>query len=334
MGYILDRAGFLRYFSFHVDIGRVLPQTMHIYNNNDSINRDAMSAEEYARRKASGISITGRILLNLWRCMRSEIKLQIYTRENVIFSLLKKRIPLYSHHSLKYWYMQSINNNANNSNYNDLIHIFSYFLNITALNLSIIKEVDLISRTSEMARVIGIDFFSVLSRGSQFRVESLLLRISKQLGYVMISPNKLQVANQAAMECIPLVMEPESFIYTDPVIVLDFQSLYPTIMMAYNICYTTCLGRCRDPIPSKLGVKNDYKCDINTIIKACNNDNIWISPNGIMFLKENVKPGILCRMVKELLQTRIMTKKVMKEKECLKNEKLQRLLNARQFRLV
>ena len=53
----------------------------------------------------------------------------------------------------------------------------------------------------------------------------------------------VQVATQPAMEALPLVMEPESKFYADPVAVLDFQSLYPSMIIAYNLCFSTCLGR-------------------------------------------------------------------------------------------
>jgi DNA polymerase zeta len=86
-----------------------------------------------------------------------------------------------------------------------------------------------------MARVFGIDFFSVLSRGSQYRVESMVMRMTKPQNFVLVSPSKTQVARQNAPECLPLVMEPMSQLYTSPVLVLDFQSLYPSIIIAYNL---------------------------------------------------------------------------------------------------
>lgn len=53
------------------------------------------------------------------------------------------------------------------------------------------------------------------------------------------------------MECLPLVMEPESRMYCSPVVVLDFQSLYPSQIIAYNLCYTSLLGR---PLHARAGV--------------------------------------------------------------------------------
>lgn len=116
---------------------------------------------------------------------------------------------------------------------------------------------------SEFARVFGVDFFSVISRGSQFKVESFMLRIAKPESFVFLAPSRSdvslgpfathtmilidfmdsQVGKQNAAECIPLIMEPLSAFYNSPLVVLDFQSLYPSVMIAYNYCYSTCLGR-------------------------------------------------------------------------------------------
>jgi|TARA_B110000285_G_C14823211_1_gene467490 DNA polymerase delta subunit 1 len=35
------------------------------------------------------------------------------------------------------------------------------------------------------------------------------------------------------------VIEPKRGYYTHPIATLDFASLYPSIMMAHNLCYTT-----------------------------------------------------------------------------------------------
>lgn len=39
------------------------------------------------------------------------------------------------------------------------------------------------------------------------------------------------------------VIEPQKGYYSDPIATLDFSSLYPSIMMAHNLCYTTLLEK-------------------------------------------------------------------------------------------
>jgi len=46
------------------------------------------------------------------------------------------------------------------------------------------------------------------------------------------------------MESLPLVMEPESRMYTSPVLVLDFQSLYPSQVMDVTVCSLPCVCLC------------------------------------------------------------------------------------------
>jgi DNA polymerase zeta len=66
--------------------------------------------------------------------------------------------------------------------------------------LRIADHLDIFGRSSELSRFYGMDIFSALTRGSQFRVEAVLLRICKNLGYLLLSPTRGQVAAQAAME--------------------------------------------------------------------------------------------------------------------------------------
>lgn len=74
-----------------------------------------------------------------------------------------------------------------------------------------------------------------------------------------VSPTREQVGAQPAMEALPLVMEPESRFHHEPVAVLDFQSLYPSVVIAYNLCFSTCVGRplhCdpASPTPTRFGI--------------------------------------------------------------------------------
>lgn len=100
----------------------------------------------------------------------------------------------------------------------------------------------------------------------------------------------LQVASQPAMECLPLVMEPESGFYSDPVVVLDFQSLYPSMIIAYNLCFCTCLGKV---VPSKTNTLGVSPFVPEQHILQDLKDQILLTPNGVMFVPSKVIQSIL-----------------------------------------
>lgn len=180
-----------------------------------------------------GIFIKGRTFLNAWNLLRSELKLWNSTVHYAAEHILQMTLPFFTPQQLTKWYSQPV------TRYKTIAYIYL----LTVSNLLLVEKLDLMRKISECARLYGIDFFSVFHRGSQYRVEASLLVKAHVYDYLLITPSKTRVANQAAMEVIPLVLEPKSRFYTDPVLVLDYQSLYPSMMLAYNLCYSTCMGK-------------------------------------------------------------------------------------------
>ena len=60
-----------------------------------------------------------------------------------------------------------------------------------------------LGRTAELARTFGITFASVLERGSQFRVESLMLRLSHASNYLAIAASNEQVSISHSTSAMP-----------------------------------------------------------------------------------------------------------------------------------
>ncbi|KAK3931836.1 DNA polymerase zeta catalytic subunit [Frankliniella fusca] len=271
----------------------------------------------------SGLKITGRIALDVWRLFRSEVALQSYTFENLVYHILHQRVSRHSFATLSRWW-------ENPTHLHRWMTVRYYQLRVHGV-LKLLDQLDIIGRTSELARLFGIQLFEVLSRGSQFRVESMMLRLAKPMNYIPVSPSIQQRAHMRAPECLPLIMEPESRYYKDPLIVLDFQSLYPSMIIAYNYCFSTCLGRIEHLGKSshfefgctELRVKNSHLQRLK--------DNISVSPSGVAFVSKSVRQGILPRMLEEILEARLAVKQSMKHHK--NDHTLQRVLHARQLGL-
>lgn len=311
-GYLIERARLKYEYNICDEFSRMKSQ---------SHGRFGKEADRWGFTHTSTIRVTGRHMINIWRAMRGELNLLQYTMENVVFHVLHKRIPHYSFADLTKWYQST--------RPRDLAKILSYFLSRVQLNLEILEANELIARTSEQARLLGVDFFSVFSRGSQFKVESLMFRIAKPENFILVSPSRKQVGQQNALECLPLVMEPQSAFYNSPLLVLDFQSLYPSVMIAYNYCYSTCLGRIVSwRGQNKMGF-TDFQREprLLELVK----DYINIAPNGLMYVKPEMRKSLLAKMLGEILETRVMVKSGMKLDR--DDKTLQQLLNNRQLAL-
>ena len=311
-GYLIERARYKYDYSLCDEFSRMKSQSHGRFGKDD---------DRWGFNHTSTIRVTGRHMINIWRAMRGELNLLQYTMENVVFQLCHRRIPHYPFRDLTSWY--------NSDKPRDLVKVVDYYTSRVQLDLEILEQNELIPRTSEQARLLGVDFFSVFSRGSQFKVESLMFRIAKPENFILPSPSRKQVGQQNALECLPLVMEPQSAFYNSPLLVLDFQSLYPSVMIAYNYCYSTFLGRVVSwRGQNKMGF-TDYQREPRLLELFKNQINI--APNGIMYAKPEIRKSLLAKMLGEILETRVMVKSGMKvDKE---DKTLQRLLNNRQLAL-
>ena len=303
-GYLIERGRYL-----DIDLVSQLSRI----DNIDDVNKNSIDVRE--------LFIPGRIILNTWRLARSELALYSYTLENVAFHVLHTRIPKFSFEVLTHWW------NTESLAWKTA----EYFLLRCKITLQILSTLNIFLQTAELARVFGISFYEVLSRGTQFRVESMMLRLLRRENMAAISPSIMQRAKMAAPEWIPLTLEPESGFYFDPVVVLDFQSLYPSIMIAYNYCYSTCLGKvaslgeCQPFAFGASNIKQDPQY-LSSII-----DNINFSPCGVAFVQPCIRKGILSKMLEGLLETRVMVKNAMKINK--ENLLLKKILHSRQLGL-
>ncbi|GJQ10508.1 hypothetical protein GpartN1_g2299.t1 [Galdieria partita] len=357
LGYLIDRGHCLGW-DFTRWISRCKETTPNFYNNDEvfeeeqeetvdrsnCITREASRADAYMERFGCHIKITGRYVFSIWNILRVQVKLPYYDYEGVSAALLKKRIPAYEP-----WVLGSFLRNTQH------LHIaYEYGLQKAADNFHFLEDLDWISQTSELARIFGIDFRSVITRGSQFRVESMLARLAHSNGYLLLSASREQLLSQPAMECLPLVMEPFTNFYQDPVIVMDFQSLYPSIIIAHNLCFSTMFGNVRDfsqtrdfdscrlgvlesyEPPRLTSVTNDSKDSVQVLYERYGND-YYVAPNGECFVTHKIRKGILPRLLQEILSTRLMIKSSMKwiteHYQGEYKDRLWKILNAQQFAL-
>ncbi|KAI5191424.1 DNA polymerase delta subunit 1 [Nematocida minor] len=242
------------------------------------------------------LSVPGRMVFDMLDIIKKEFNLHSYSLNAVSAHFLGEQKE-----DVHYTQIKTLYNGTDETRKRLAI----YCLKDTYLPMRLLFTKNLFINYCELARVTGVPFDYLVNRGQGIRVMSQLLRQAKTLNYIL--PN---VQGQEETYEGGYVMEPERGFYSSPVVVLDYASLYPSIIMAYNLCYTTLLSK-----------EQALKMEKNEYIE---------SPTGDYFIRNEVKPGILPVILTNLLQGR---KAVREELKNTKDPELKASLNARQLAL-
>ncbi|KAJ4932472.1 hypothetical protein JOQ06_010893 [Pogonophryne albipinna] len=273
--YLINRAATLKV-NFFPYLGRV--------RGIKSVMRDLnFQSKQMGRRENKIINMEGRVQFDLLQVLLRDYKLRSYTLNAVSYHFLQEQKEDVQH---------SIITDLQNGNEQTRRRLAVYCLKDAYLPLRLLQKLMCVINYMEMARVTGVPLTYLLSRGQQIKVVSQLLRQAMKQDLVM-PVVKTEVGEDYTGAT---VIEPEKGYYSIPIATLDFSSLYPSIMMAHNLCYTTLLQK---------GSGEQLSLAPENFIKT---------PTGDMFVKSSVRKGLLPEILENLLSAR------KKAKTELKNE--------------
>jgi DNA polymerase elongation subunit (family B) len=253
------------------------------------------SSKQGGDRKQCNFSCPGRIFLDLYPACKKTYKFESYKLKNVAEEL-------------------DLDVSKDDVDYDDIPAYFygskqkrkvllDYCKKDVLLTVIIGQEkMDLIRRTVAMSRLVGVNAQQAQDRGNSYLLGMMLRREMKE-DYLPSSARFDEVL-RAAFASIPgftdlwnkaikgekypgaFVFEPKIGLWNCCVITVDFNSLYPSVMITFNICLSTQL--------------NHFSKD---------DPNINISPPGYAYVKEHVKKGLLPTLVARLIDERTRVRK-------------------------
>lgn len=267
-----------------------------------NVKDSTFSSKQFGTHETKEINVDGRIQFDVYDLIKRDYKLKSYTLNYVSFEFLKEQ---------KEDVHYSIMNDLQNESPESRKRIATYCIKDGILPLRLIDKLLFIYNYVEMSRVTGTPFVYLLTRGQQIKVTSQLYRKCKELNYVIpstyIKPTTTDKYEGAT------VLEPIKGYYVEPISTLDFASLYPSIIIAHNLCYSTL-------VTNQDEIQNLKEEDVTTVQ----------GKSAVKFVKKNVKKGVLPMIVEELIQARKKAKKLMAQAD---NNVTKMVLNGRQLAL-
>jgi len=182
-----------------------------------------------------------------------------------------------------------------------------YCVQDTNLCLLLFEKFAVLANHIEMAKVTRVPLEYLITRGQSIKVFSQIAYQTRLAGYLIPELPKMETDSKFQGAT---VLEAHVGHYTRPVCGLDFASLYPSIMIAHNMCYSTVvLESCYNNLPG---------FEYSTI--KCN-DGLSVS-----FVQN--QDGVLSGILQSLWKNRKLTKK---EMNAATDPFIKTVLNAKQL---
>jgi DNA polymerase delta subunit 1 len=118
-----------------------------------------------------------------------------------------------------------------------LREVAEYCIKDTLLPHRLTKRLCTLLNLVEMAKATWVPISFLVERGQQIKVFSQLTKKARELGFMV--PTIRYGAIPVEQYEGATVLEAQGGAYYTPITALDFEGLYPSIMMAHNLCYST-----------------------------------------------------------------------------------------------
>ncbi len=239
------------------------------------------------------VSVPGRVVVDSYEIIKRDFFLQRYGLDFVAEKLLgEQKVNIRYSQLVQLW-------RGGQDGFNKLV---AYSEKDAWLALELLKRLNLIDKYIALSKVAGTLLQDTIDGGETTRIEQHVLREFNRAGYVLPCKPSSDEVEQRMTKAVGggEVLEPVKGLHSN-IAVLDFKSMYPSIICAFNICPST--------ITDSGGLQ---------------------TPSGARFLPKEVKEGVIPKIERQLMEKREDVKKMLKK---IKDVKLSRTLWLHQWAL-
>ncbi|CAA45632.1 DNA polymerase [Saimiriine gammaherpesvirus 2] len=228
-------------------------------------------------RSVSKIKISGIIAIDMYIVCKDKLSLSNYKLDTVANHCIGAKKEDVSYKDIMPLFMSGPEGRAK---------IGLYCVIDSVLVMKLLKFFMIHVEISEIAKLAKIPTRRVLTDGQQIRVFSCLLAAARAENYILPVSNDVNADGfQGAT-----VINPIPGFYNNAVLVVDFASLYPSIIQAHNLCYSTLIPH---------HALHNYPH-----LKSSDYETFMLSSGPIHFVKKHIQASLLSRLLTVWLSKR------------------------------